>query len=494
MFAVTILKILSILMAIVGTSLLIPAATAVCYGEYSQLVYFLIPAVLSWVFCIAVYFPTKNFKIRLNPKMTFAVVALAWIATSLFGAIPLFTSGAVPSFTDGFFESASGFSTTGASIVEDVEILPKCMNMWRVLTHWLGGMGIVALTVALLPILGVGGFQLIKAETTGPEKGKVTPKITTTAKVLWIIYLAFTVIETILLMICGMDFYEALCHSFSTLGTGGFSTRNASIAAFNSPSIEVVITVFMFLSGVNFSLYYYIIARKGREIVENSEFKAYLLLILVFVLIISGSLFFTKFYGNTEGKDFFGHIENFGDCLRYAAFNVATIMSTTGFADGNYTEWAPLAQFFIFALFFIGGCSGSTAGGVKVIRWVVLGKQAKIDLKKMLHPQGVFNIRVNKRSAGSELLTAVTTFMTVYIFMVAITTIVGCFHFDLETSFTGAISMIGNVGPAFGELNPMNNYASLPDYLKWWYSFAMLAGRLELFTMIIFFIKDYWKK
>ena len=481
MIFVVILKIISVLLAIVGTTYLIPIITAISFKEFSYIIYFLIPMIFSWILCLSVYASTKKIKIHLSTKLTFAVVALAWIFTSVFAAIPFYSSGAIPSFTDAFFESVSGFTTTGASIVQNIEALPKCMNMLRALTHWLGGMGIVALTVALLPILGVGGFQLIKAETTGPEKGKVTPKITTTAKALWTIYFVLTVLETILLMLFGMNFYEALCHSFSTLGTGGFSTRNESVKAFNSAGIDIVITIFMFLAGINFSLYYHLFKGKFREIKENSELKAYFFIVLIFTFLIA--IFILPDY------------KNFAESLRYSAFNVLTIMSTTGFANADYTQWAMPAQFLLFILFIIGGCSGSTAGGIKVIRLVILGKKIKTDMKKMIHPRGVFTIRINKHPANPDLHSSVSTFIAVYFILITFTCFAGClFGLDIFTSLTGAMSMTGNVGPAFGKLGPVFNYAWISPALKWIYSFSMLSGRLEHFKILIFLIPDYWKK
>ena len=481
MIFVVILKIISVLLAIVGTTYLIPVITAISFKEFSYIIYFLIPMIFSWILCLSVYASTKKIKIHLTTKLTFAVVALAWIFTSVFAAIPFYSSGAIPSFTDAFFESVSGFTTTGASIVQNIEALPKCMNMLRALTHWLGGMGIVALTVALLPILGVGGFQLIKAETTGPEKGKVTPRITTTAKALWTIYFVLTVLETILLMLFGMNFYEALCHSFSTLGTGGFSTRNESVKAFNSAGIDIVITIFMFLAGINFSLYYHLFKGKFREIKENSELKAYFFIVLIFTFLIA--IFILPDY------------KNFAESLRYSAFNVLTIMSTTGFGTADFLTWPSTAQFWIFILFFLGGCSGSTSGGIKIVRWVILCKQVNNETKKMLHPHGVFTVRLNNRVGRKDIVFNVTAFMAVYAILISITTFVGCIgKLDILSAFTGALSMVGNVGPAFGMLGPTSNYGFLPAFVKWWYCFAMLAGRLELYTMIIFFMPSYWKK
>ena len=323
--------------------------------------------ICSWC-CAAIFiFLFRKQKFNLKIKFTFVIVASAWIFTSLFGALPLFTSGYIPSFTDAVFESVSGFSTTGASILSEIENLPRSINLWRCQTHWLGGMGIVALTVALLPLLGVGGFQLIKAETTGPEKGKITPKITTTAKYLWLIYVIFTAIQTILLKIFGMDFIDALSHAFSTLGTGGFSTKNNSIASYNSIPIDIICTIFMFLAGINFSLFYYFVTKKFQDIKDNSELKAYCGICIFAIIAMTLCLLPTY--------------KSFGTALRYAAFQTTTIISTTGFASADFTLWPMTAQFFVFILFFIGGCSGSTAGGIKVIRWVVLHKQLSNETK-----------------------------------------------------------------------------------------------------------------
>ena len=480
MFFVTCLKIVSVILAIVGVTFSIPLAVAFYYGETSVYNSFIIPGAISIVLFAIVFLCTRKVKFHLTIKQTFAVVALSWIAASFMGSFPLYFSGCYPQYTNAFFESVSGFTTTGCTVCGDVESLPRSINMWRCLTHWLGGMGIVTLTVALLPLLGVGGFQLIKAETTGPEKGKVTARITTTAKILWLIYAGFTFLEMILLMACGMDFVEALSHAFSTLGTGGFSTRNSSIGSFNSVGIDIVITVFMFIAGVNFSLFFYLITRKFEDIFSNSEFKAYLLIVFVSVLAIT--LFLLPVY------------HSFGTSLRYSAFQVMALVTTTGFGTADYLLWPSVVQFFLFILFFIGGSSGSTSGGVKVVRWVVLGKQLGNETKKMLHPHGVFTIRLNGKPGRSDIVFNVASFMFLYLILVMITTFAGCLgNLDITTSFTGALSIVGNVGPAFGNLGPANNFANVPVFVKWWYCFAMIAGRLELYTLVIFFVPSFWK-
>lgn len=478
---ITFLRINTVILAIIAVTFLLPIFTAIYYKEFFVLPSFIIPMVSSWILAILVYFIGRKKPMKLSSRSSFVVVAFAWINSSLLGCLPLLLSGCVPSFTDAFFESVSGYTTTGATIISNLEVLPRSINLWRCQMHWLGGMGIVALTVALFPLLGVGGFQLVKAETTGPEKGKVTAKMTSTAKALWLIYFMLTVIQTILLMFAGMDFVDALSHTFSTLGTGGFSSRNASVGSYNSASIDWICTIFMFLAGINFSLFFYLLTGKLSDIKENSEFKAYIGIMISIILLIT---FINIPYYKT-----------FWNSLRFSAFQTSSIMTTTGFVTADYTLWSPTAQFLLFFLYFIGGCSGSTGGGIKVIRWVILGKQVSNELQRMIHPHGVFSVRINNRPGRKDVVFSVAVFITVYLALVFITTFIGCIaNLDLSSSFTGALSIVGNVGPAFGKLGPTSNYAFIPDFLKWWYSFAMLAGRLELYTMIIYFFPSWWKK
>lgn len=478
---ISFIRITALIIAIVGVSFLMPIGVGIAYGEYSVLPSFIIPMIASWILAAIVFFAWRKRKFTLSTRGAFIVVAGAWISASLIGALPLFFSGAIPHFTDAFYESVSGFTTTGATILSEIEALPVCINFWRCEMHWLGGMGIVALTVALLPLLGVGGFQLIKAETTGPEKGKITPTITATAKMLWIIYVGFTVVETILLMICGMNFVEAFAHSMSTLGTGGFSNRNASIGAYNSVAIDIICTVFMILAGVNFSLYYYVFTRKFSEVRDNSELKAYLALIIVISIAIA--ILILPQYGN------------FFNALRYSSFHVASLVSTTGFSTADFVQWVPAAQFLLLLLYFIGGCSGSTGGGIKVIRLVVLAKQVNNETMRMIHPHGIFSIRLNSRPGRKDIVFNVTAFLALYVILVLVTAFIGSLAgLDLLSAITGSLTMVGNVGPGFGLFGPTDNFGFLPDFVKWWYCFAMLAGRLELYTMIIFFMPAYWKK
>jgi trk system potassium uptake protein TrkH len=474
-------RLITIILSIISITMVIPVGVALYYGEFHVISGFAIPGIICIFFAILFFFITRKKNFHLSSRAGFGAVALSWIFASLLGAMPFFITGYSPSFADAFFESASGFTTTGATIFSDVESLPRSINLWRSQMHWLGGMGIVALTVALLPLLGVGGFQLIKAETTGPEKGKITPKITVTAKILWFIYLGFTILQTVLLLFAGMDFVDALSHSFATLGTGGFSTRNASISSYNSALIDWICTIFMFLGGVNFSLYYHLIVRHGSEIKDNTELKAYIIIFLIASLGITVCVI--PQYGS------------FVNALRHGAFQVASIMTTTGFYTADYTQWPQFAQIIIFALMLIGGCSGSTAGGVKVIRWVILGKQMGNEMRRMIHPHGIFSIQINKRVGRKDIVYNVAAFMFLYSVLVLITTLVASLNnIDLLSSLTASLTLVGNIGPGFGAVGPVQNFGFFNDVSKYWFSFVMIAGRLELYTMLIFFMPSFWKK
>lgn len=474
-------RLIFIVLSIVGLSFVIPIATALYCGEKALVSSFALPLVLSVAVGIIFYFSGKKTKIKFSVRSVFAFVALAWISISVFGAVPLLLSGTVSTFHDAFFESVSGFSTTGASILSNMEELPRSINLWRCQMHWLGGMGIIALTVALLPLLGVGSFQLIKAESTGPEKGQITPKMANTAKTLWFLYTGFTLAQIIALKICGLDFIDSVCHAFSTLGTGGFSTRSASIGAYNSLSVEIVCTVFMFLAGINFSLYFYIITGKFDEVKKNSELKAYVSIFFICIFVITIILI--------------PHYGSFAKALRYSSFQVASIITTTGYATADYEQWPQAAQFFLFALFFTGGCSGSTSGGFKIIRWVVLKKQAWNEMLRMLHPHGIFTVSLNQKAGRKDLVFNVAAFTFVYFALLFISTMISTFcGLDIFTGFTASLSMIGSIGPAFGSLGPTESFAVIPPFLKYWYCFAMIAGRLELYNLIIFLFPDYWRK
>ena len=468
----TVLRILTYVLGITGTSLLLPVAVAMIEGERHMLAPFLAPIAIAWTLAGIFWL-----KVREKPKVigiqdAFSVVGILWIAICFFGAIPLYFSGAFPSFTDAMFESVSGFTTTGATVLANVESLPKSVNVWRCETHWLGGMGVVALAVAMIPLLGAGGFRLIKAETSGPDKTKLTSSVATTAKLLWFFYISMTVVATFLLWRCGMDYVDALCHAFSSLGTGGFSSRNGSVGAFALPSAEWTCIMFMLLSTVNFMLYCRLLTGRLSEVFRNSELRAFLLIVVVSSL----ALFCIEPADAMEP----------GKAIRDACFQAAAMLSSTGFMTEDYTTYLPASQIVIIALCLAGGCSGSTASGIKIIRWTVLAKQFASEMRRLIHPYGVFSLRINGSPVKDGVVSAVSAFVFAYVALVVISAMAGAAAgLDLVTAVSGAFSMVGNVGPAFGDLGPTSNYGFIPAPLKWWYMVAMLAGRLEIYTLLL---------
>lgn len=476
-------RIISFVMVVMGGFMLVPACIAFIYNEVSALHGFTISIVLIFIIAGTALFVFRKHRGRtLSARDGFLFVTLSWLCASLFGCLPYFISGAIPSFTNAFFETISGFSTTGASILENIEVLPKSMLFWRSLTHWLGGMGIVVLTVAILPLLGIGGMQLIKAEAPGPTVDKISPRITETAKILWLIYVGFTIAETVLLMVGGMNLFDALTHTFGTLATGGFSTRNTSVAAYNSAYIDGVITVFMVLAGVNFTLHYRLLSGNVKSLMRDTELRTYIAIFIISSAVISISL-----YGSVY--------TTIGQCIRYASFQSASILTTTGFATADFEQWPFIAQSLIFILMFIGGCSGSTGGGIKVIRIITLFKQGFNEMKYLVHPRGVFTLRLSGNIIKKDIANAISGFFFLYILMLLVVTfIVAASGQDIITSLTTALATVGNIGPGFGKIGPTENFAFYSDSVKWVLSFAMLAGRLELYTVLVIITPTFWKK
>jgi len=468
----SVLRILTYVLGIVGVAMALPLAVALDAGERACAWAFLVPALAGGAAAAAFWLAAKRRPRVFDVRSAFGVVAGIWIATCLFGALPLYFSGAYPSAVDAVFESVSGFTTTGASVCGDVESLPRSVNLWRCETHWLGGLGVIALAVALIPLLGVGGFRLIKAETTGPEKEKFTNFIATTAKSLWGIYMVLTALQAVLLLSFGVGFVDALAHAFSTMGTGGFSTRNASVGSFGMPAVEWTCTAFMLLASLNFAVYYRLLSGRHSEVRRDSELRAFLLIVAAAVSVAAAVEF--------EG------LSRLGETLRRVSFQVASILSTTGFMTDDYLSWRPAAQAVLFALFFVGGCSGSTAGGIKVVRWTVLAKQLRNEMRRILHPHQVFTLKLNGVPGREEVVPVVASFVFAYFALAAATTFAGTLAgLDVFTALTAALSMVGNIGPAFGSLGPAGNVGPLPAPLKCFYAFAMLAGRLEIYTLLI---------
>lgn len=478
-----VLGIISYILLIVSAFMLIPAGIALYKGENAALLSFIPSLIFSIFFFIIMHFISiRRTNNNLSTRDGFLLVTLSWILASIIAALPYYFSGAMPSMADAYFETMSGFTTTGATILGDIESLPMSILFWRSLTHWLGGMGIVVLTVAVLPLLGIGGLQLIQAEAPGPTVDRLTPKIKETAKLLWYIYIGLTLAEATLLMFAGMSLFDALTHTFGTVATGGFSTKNTSVGYYNSAIVDWIITLFMALAGINFTLHFRFITGRYKDILRDSELKAYLFIFFTAMLIIACDL-----YGSSYST--------IADSLRYAGFNVASILTTTGFATADYEKWPALSQTALMILMFVGGCSASTSGGIKVIRIITLLKQAFNEMKYLIHPRGVFINKINGQPVKKDIVYAISGFFFLYILILLATTMVAASSgADFTTSFTGALCTVGNVGPGLGLVGPTKNFGFFPDYVKWFYSFAMLAGRLELYTVFILFTKTFWKK
>lgn len=477
-----VLKVVSVLLLVIAAFMIAPIAVAVVYGETAVIPSFLIP-MAAVVFVGGLYLlATRNVRGGLSSKSGFLLVTMSWLGAAAIGALPFVLSGWIPSYADAFFETMSGFTTTGATILTDIEALPASLLFWRSLTHWLGGMGIIVLTVAILPLLGVGGYQIMKAEAPGPSVDRLTPKITETAKILWFIYLGLTVLETALLMLGGLSLYDALTHTFGTLATGGFSPKAASVGHYASPFVQIVVTVFMIGAGINFILYYRLLVGQFRLIRENTEVKAYLGIFAVATVGMAVVL-----VGRTYAS--------FGESLRYAAFQAASILTTTGYATADFAQWPALAQMVLFSLMFIGGSAGSTGGGIKVVRIVTVIKQGFNEMRYLLHSRGVFTIRLNGQPVRKDIVYSITGLAFLYIFMLLVTAIVvATGGHDLVTSFTTALATLGNIGPGFGGIGPVESYAFFQDYIKWYLSFIMMLGRLEIYTVLVLVTPDFWRR
>ncbi len=427
------------------------------------------------------YYSPRNISKQISKRDGYIIVAFAWVVNSLFGTLPFILSGAIPNFTNAFFETISGFTTTGASILTDIEVVPKGILFWRSMTHWIGGMGIIVLSLAILPFLGIGGMQLFTAEVPGPTPDKLHPRITATAKRLWGIYVLFTIVETTLLYFGGMSLFDALCHTFGTVATGGFSTHNSSIAGF-SPYIQYVIILFMILAGINFSLHYYILKGRWNNVWRNEELRVFIFLLIIISAIIGIALILT-------------HGKNAEPAIRAALFQVVSIVTTTGFVTENYIAWPFFVVLVIFLLMFTGGCSGSTGGGIKMVRQIFLFKNSKMELKRLLHPQAVLPVKFNGKSVPQNIIFNVLAFFVIYMLIFAFGAIaMSLMGLDFETSIGSVAATLGNIGPGIGDVGPVSNYSEVPNPGKWLLSFLMLLGRLELFTILILFSPSFWKK
>lgn len=424
----------------------------------------------------------KNRTKDLKKKDGYLIVTLGWLTMSVFGTLPYIFSGSIPNFTDAFFETISGFTTTGATILTDIESIDKGILFWRSLTQWIGGMGIIVLAVAILPILGIGGMQLFVAEAPGISPDKLKPRITETAKRLWFIYVGLTLTEMILLWIGGMTFYDAINHALTTMATGGFSTKNASIAHFQSPFIQYTITIFMFLAGTNFTLTYFGLQGKFRTMYRNEEFRFY----SSFCILLTAICAISVYTHSAQG---------FEKSFRDGLFQVISIITTTGYVTADYSQWASSMVVLIFVMMFFGASAGSTAGGVKIVRHIVLIKNSILELKRQLHPSAIIPVRLNKKAVHRDITYNILAFIMIYIAIFAIgSAIMAWVGADFQTAIGSVATCLGNIGPGLGQVGPVDNFALIPDTGKWFLSFLMLLGRLELFTVLILLTPYFWRK
>ncbi len=466
----------------VGLTMLFPLAFSLAYGDdgvrpllVSMLATLVAGGALLWV-CRA------REAEGMGHREGMVIVALGWMAAGLFGALPFLLGGMLPNVVDAVFESLSGFTTTGASVLTDIEGAPRGLLMWRSLTHWLGGMGIIVLSLAILPFLGVGGMQLYKAEVPGPIPDKLKPRIKDTALLLWKVYLLLSGLETVLLLFGGMNLFDALCHTFGTMATGGFSTKNSSVGHYGSAYIDVVITVFMFLAGANFTLHYRLLRGHPLAMLRDAEFQFYTGVTLLFTALTTYSVL--------------GHsYDSLPEALRHSAFQVVSIGTTTGFATADYEVWPALPQALLLLLMFLGGSAGSTGGGMKCMRIMLLMKHGYHELIRLVHPRAVKHIKLGGKIVPPEVLSGVWGFFILYLGLFIVSSLLLSFmNLDVVTSFAAVAACIGNIGPGLGSVGPAENYAHIPTMGKWVLTLCMLLGRLEIYTVIILFVPEFWRK
>jgi len=425
----------------------------------------------------------------------YLIVSLGWLLMVFSGTFPYILTETFPDFPSTFFETMSGYTATGATVLKDIEILPSGILFWRSMTHWIGGMGIIVLAIAILPLLGIGGMQLFSAEAPGPNGDKLHPRIADTAKRLWLIYVLFTISEALLLNLAGMTMFDAINHAMSTMASGGFSTKNESLAYWNhQPWIHYIIIVFMFLAGSNFVLSYFAFSGKINKVLTDNEFITFFLFVIICSLIVFGVLIVSVDLDNStfEHPQVWGKVES---SLRHSIFQVIAIITTTGFVTSDYTSWNSFMTIFFFGLMFIGGSAGSTSGGVKVVRYLLMIKGSLLEFKKSLHPNAIIQPRYNGRVVNQEILGNIFNFFILYMLSFILGSLVfGVLGIEFKNAIGVAAACIGNVGPAIGDFGPSDNYSNLPIFGKFWASFLMLLGRLELFTVIILFTPFFWKK
>ena len=482
-------NVLGALLTFLGITMVVPI-----FISYFTQGYDLFGFIYSSLICISIgtpiWFFTRHNK-SLNNKVGFAVVTFSWIFAAIGSSLPFYLSGAIPNYTDAFFESMSGVTTTGATIIGNpltlpnlpngIESLPYGILFWRSFIQWIGGMGIIVFYIAILPILGSGGIQLFKLEVPGPVADKITPRLRETAKMLWIVYFGFTLLQIFLLGLAGMPWFDSVCHALTTMPTGGFSTQNASIGAYSSPLIQYIIISFMFIAGVNFTLHFRALTGNFKAHIKDYEFRVYLTIIIFSSLII--------FYSISSVDSNWSH-DNYIKSL----FQSLAILTGTGYSNADYELWPYLSQHLLLILMFFGAMGGSTSGGMKIARIILLIKHAKTEIRRMLHARAIIPIKIGNRTISDEIVRNTLGFSMIYISIFILTALaLSIFNLDFQSAVSAAASAIGNVGPAFGEFGPTDNYALLHPIGKWMLTFCMLLGRLEIFTVMVLFSRIFWK-
>lgn len=461
-----------------GICMILPMITGLIYGEDAWVSFLLSGLISALIGTLLV--TRKPEKTHFFTKEGCVSVALSWIALSLIGALPFMISGTIPRFVDALFETVSGFTTTGASIMADVEAAPKCILMWRSFTHWIGGMGVLVLLLSIIKMNGGSQMNLMKAESPGPSVSRLTPTVRSTAKTLYTIYIIMTLIEIVILLICGMPVFDALATSFGTAGTGGFGIKNDSMGSY-SMSIQIVVTIFMILFGVNFNVYFLLITKKWKQAWKNEEVRWYFLIILVAIFMIAWNIR--------------GNYEHFGVAIQQSAFQVGSIITTTGYATTDFNLWPEVSRTILVMLMFVGACAGSTGGGIKVSRFIILCKAMKKEIKQYIHPRQIRKIRIDGKTVEHEVVRNVNVFMVVYILIFAASVFILAFdNRDLITNFTAVAATFNNIGPGLEMVGPAANFDVFSDVGKYVLIFDMLAGRLEIFPLLLVFFPDTWKK
>lgn len=476
-----IFRIMGALILFLGLTMIFPLFFSLYYrdGDFWPLVLSAAITTGAGVFLLLLFRGTTR---EISHREGFAIVSLGWASAAFFGSLPYMLSGVLPSFVEAYFESTSGFTTTGATVLAAIEGTPRGILFWRSLTHWLGGMGIIVLSIAILPLLGVGGMQLFKAEVPGPVADKLKPRIAETAKILWQVYILISAVETFLLMFGGMDLFEALCHTFGTMATGGFSTRNVSIGSYDRAYFDGLITVFMILAGTNFALHYQALTGNFRAFYRNSEVRFYWVTLAGVMLLVTLVLRLQIY-------------DSLATAFRYGSFQVTSIMTTTGYTTADFEKWPSFVQYTLVVLMFIGGSTGSTGGGMKCMRILLLLKQGRRELSRLIHPRGVIPVRLGGKVVSEGVIQSIWGFFFLFILVFVLASVImALLGLDIITAFVSVAATINNIGPGLGMVGPMDNYTSIPIIGKWILIFCMLIGRLELYTVIILLVPEFWKR